>query len=444
MKRLALALSLLLFTVIVAPTASSAAQPPWFVAEDSLPFDALGGYEDAEQMWGVHNNAGYRIEVPANWNGDLIMWTHGYRGEGPELFFFESEFNPGFRAWMLEQGYAWAASTYSKNSYNVSQGVKDTHALTQFFNGKVGNADDVYIAGYSMGGHIAAVLAENYGNTYSGAMPLCGVVGDYELFDYFLDVNAAAQHLALGTSQIPADADFFTDEFPQIAANLGLPFASTPAGQQFKQLVELRSGGDRPEFDGAFVFWFSIPGSISGLPGAFVIDFGAGDGRVPATGGKWSVVDNTDAVYQVDLDPAISDFEAQLNADIARVAADPQARTDHGLRNPPSVTGDLKMPVLTMHNLGDLFVPWHNEIVYANDVAAQGKSDMLVQRAIRGVLHCDFTEAELIEGMSDLIDWAQTGVRPDGDIVLDPAVVADPSYGCNYTRGGHPFGTPCP
>ncbi|MDH3303229.1 MAG: phthalyl amidase [Acidimicrobiia bacterium] len=444
MKRLALALSLLLFTVIVAPTASSAAQPPWFVEEDSLPFFPLGGYEDAEQMWGVHNDAGYRIEVPANWNGDLIMWTHGYRGEDPELLFNPSEFNPGFRAWMLGEGYAWAASTYSKNSYNVSQGVKDTHALTQFFNGKVGQADDVYIAGYSMGGHIAAVLAENYGNTYSGAMPLCGVVGDYELFDYFLDVNAAAQHLALGTSQIPADADFFTDEFPQIRANLGLPFATTPAGQQFKQLVELRSGGDRPEFDAAFVFWNSVNGIFSGEEGAFLFDLGAGDGVVPATGGKWSVVDNTDAVYQVDLDPAISDFEAQLNADIARVAADPQARTEHGLRNPPPVTGDLRMPVLTMHNLGDLFVPWHNEIAYANDVAAHGKSDMLVQRAIRGVLHCDFTDAELIEGMSDLIDWAQTGVRPDGDMVLDPAVVADPNYGCNYTRGGHPFGTPCP
>ncbi len=445
MKRLALALSLLLFTVVVAPTASDAAKKPWFVDEDTLPFDALPGFEDSERMWGIHTNAGYRIEVPADWNGDLIMWTHGYRGENPELTLGDPEFDPGFRAWMLDQGYAWAASSYSKNSYNVSQGVKDTHALTQFFNGKVGKADDVYVAGYSMGGHIAAVLAENYGNTYSGAMPMCGVVGDYELFDYFLDVNAAAQHLALGTSQIPADDDFTTDELPQIQANLGLPFGATPAGQQFKQLVELRSGGDRPDFDTAFVFWNSVPGIFSGAPGAFLYDLGAGDGVVPATGGKWSVVDNSDTVYQVDLDPAISDFEAELNAEIARVSADPQARTHRGLRNPPPVTGDLRVPVLTMHNLGDLFVPWHNEIEYAKDVAANGKSDMLVQRAIRGVGHCDFNTAELIEGMTDLITWAETGVKPDGDVVLDPAVVADPNYGCNFTRGAHAFvGTPCP
>ena len=30
---------------------------------------------------GVHQHAGYIIEVPAQWNGDLVMWTHGYRGQ---------------------------------------------------------------------------------------------------------------------------------------------------------------------------------------------------------------------------------------------------------------------------------------------------------------------------------------------------------------------------
>ncbi|MDH4280386.1 MAG: hypothetical protein OEW83_20165 [Acidimicrobiia bacterium] len=455
MKRLALALSLLLFTVLVAPTASSAAKPPWFVDEESLPFDALDGFTDAEQMWGIHNNAGYRIEVPANWNGDLIMWTHGYRGEGDRLFFNEpgDEFNEGFRAWMLSEGYAWAASTYSKNSYNVAQGVKDTHALTQFFNGKVGQADEVYIGGYSMGGHIAAVMAENYGNTYSGSMPLCGVVGDFELFDYFLDVNAAGQQLALGSSQFPVDDDYLFDEVPQMQAALGMTvdpatwfffqdFPLTAKGEQFKQLVELRSGGDRPNFDQAFNFWFSIP-TASGF-GNFLWELGLGDGTIAGRPGV--VLDNTDVTYQVDLDPALSADEVALNDGIVRVAADPQGRAGEGLANPPAVTGDVKMPVLTIHNLGDLFVPFHNEVEYARDVAAQGKSDMVVQRAVRGVNHCGFTDAEMIEGMSDLISWARTGVRPAGDVLLDPVAVADPNYGCTFTRDieQHNLPAPCP
>ncbi len=455
MKRYALAFAMLLLTVLVVPTASDAAKPPWFVDEESLPFDALEGFEDAEQMWGIHNNAGYRIEVPADWNGDLIMWTHGYRGEGDRLFFNESEFNPGFRAWMLEEGYAWAASTYSKNSYNVSQGVKDTHALTRFFNGKVGKPDNVYIGGYSMGGHIAAVMAENYGNTYSGAMPLCGVVGDFELFDYFLDVNLAGQQLALGSSQFPVDDDYLFDEVPQMKDALGMnvdpatwfffqDFPLTTEGEQFKQLVELRSGGDRPNFDEAFNFWFSIPAD-SGL-GNFLWELGLGDGTIAGRPGN--VLDNTDVVYQVDLDPAISDVEAALNAGIARVSADPQGRAGkNGLgNNPPEVTGDLRMPVLTIHNLGDLFVPFHNEVEYAKAAAEQGNSDLLVQRAVRGVSHCGFTDAEMIEGMSDLINWAETGVRPAGDPMLDPVAVADPNYGCTFTRNIelHTLPTPCP
>jgi len=453
MKRLALVFCLVILGALLAPTASSAAKPPWWVDESTLPFGALPNSPAAEQLWGIHNNAGYRVEVPDEWNGDLIMWAHGFRGEGDRLFFNDpgDEFNEGFRAWMLEEGYAWAASTYSKNSYNVSQGVKDTHALARFFNGLVSRPDSIYIGGYSMGGHISAVSAERYGNTYSGAMPLCGVVGDFELFDYFLDVNAAGQQLGLGTSQFPVDDDYLSVDVPQMKAAFGMStpfnFNLTEEGERFKQLVELRSGGDRPNFDEAFDFWNSIPTDPTNPTnpgfGNFLWELGLGDGTIAGRPGV--VVDNTDLVYQVDLDPAISDAEVELNADIVRVAADPQGRKPNGLSNPPPVTGDLKMPVLTIHNLGDLFVPFHNEIHYAEDAAAQGKSDLLVQRAVRGVLHCDFTKEEMIDGMSQLIAWAETGVRPEGDIILDPAEVADPNYGCRFTRGDpHLFGTPCP
>ncbi len=448
-KRLAIALALILISVVAVPSSASAGsqgKSAWEVDESSLPFEAMPGFEDSDRMWGVHNGAGYRVEVPSNWNGDLIMWTHGYRGEGNVLFFNENEFNPGFRAWMLEQGYAWAASTYSKNSYNVAQGVKDTHALARYFNGLVAKPDNIYVGGYSMGGHIAAVSAESYGNTYDGAMPLCGVTGDYELFDYFVDVNVGGQHLGLGTSETPISdvGRFIGVDLPQIKNNFGMStpwaFALTESGEQFKQLVELESGGDRPNFDEAFLFWFSIDGNTG--PGNFVWEFAIGDGTI--ANGPGVIVDNTDAVYQVDLDPAISDFEADLNANIARISADPQGRTENGLSNVPSVTGDLNVPVLSMHNLGDLFVPWEMEVEYARNVAAQGKSDMLVQRAIRGVSHCEFTDAELIEGMSDLINWVENGVRPEGDEVLDPAAVADPNYGCRFSRGFHFLGTPCP
>ena len=83
-------------------------------------------------------------------------------------------------------------------------------------------------------------------------------------------------------------------------------------------------------------------------------------------------------------------------------------------------------------------------MVYAQRVADNGKSDLLVQRAIRGVSHCEFTPAEFSTAFLDLVAWEQAGVKPAGDVVLDPAAVADPLYGCAFTNGDHLLGTPCP
>jgi hypothetical protein len=52
-----------------------------------------------------------------------------------------------------------------------------------------------------------------------------------------------------------------------------------------------------------------------------------------------------------------------------------------------------------------------------------------------------------VRGFTDLVQWVEHGVRPAGDDVLSPAVVADPNYGCTFTtatRNLGPFTAPCP
>jgi hypothetical protein len=207
-----------------------------------------------------------------------------------------------------------------------------------------------------------------------------------------------------------------------------------------KNLVELRSGGERPNFDEAWFFWNTIPSFVSG-PGNFLFDLGTGDGTLPRAPGVG--VDNSDVVYQFDSDPSLSVAEQAFNASVVRVAADPQARVG-GLRQAPQISGDISIPVLTLHNLGDLFVPILNEVEYVKRVDAHGKRDLLVQRAIRGVLHCNFTAAEFSRAFLDLVAWLETGIKPAGDDFLDPAEVANPLFGCAFTQGSHPFATPCP
>lgn len=434
-------ISAALALLFLCTSSAMADQPPeYFIDETTLPFEALPG---ATAQWGVIGGAGYRIEVPDNWNGELVMWAHGFAGTGLEL----SVDNHPLRALLIPLGYAWAASSYGRNDYDIWNGVHDTHALVSRFKGLVGKPSRVYMTGASMGGHITAVSIEQYPNTYDAALPICGVLGDYELFDYFLDFNASAQQIGVGASQFPVDTiPYLFGTVPAIKANLsavpgGWPTLLNADGNNLKNLTELRTGGDRPNFDEAWFFWNTFPSFASG-PGNFLFDLAIGDGTLPRTPGVG--VDNVDTVYQFDTDPALTPGEEDLNDNIVRVAADPQGRQPNGLSQVPVVAGDPQIPVLTLHNLGDLFVPVLNEVAYAQRVAANGKSDLLVQRAIRGVLHCDFTPQEFSTAFLDLVSWVNTGVKPAGDDFLDAAAVADPEFGCAFTDGGHLFGTPCP
>ena len=415
--------------------------PAYFVDESKLPFQALPG---ATALWGVHNRAGFRVEVPDDWNGSLVVWSHEERG-GEDLELTVD--NHPLRELLISLGFAWAASSYSRNGYDVATGVKDTHALVKRFNGLVDKPDRIYLTGASMGGHVTAVAIEQYPNTFDGALPVCGVLGDYELFDYFLDFNVTAQQLGTGASQFPVDpGEYILSTVPQIKANLesvpaGWPVFLNANGQDHKNLTELRSGGERPNFDEAWFFWNTFPDFASG-PGNFLFDLGIGDGTLPRTPGVG--VDNTDVVYQFDTDPNLTPEEQALNDGVIRVSADPQGRHPNGLSQLPVISGNVNIPVLTLHNLGDLFVPFHNQVEYASRVAAQGNSDLLVQRAIRGVLHCDFTATEASTAFLDLVAWVEFGVKPGGDNFLDAASVAHTNFGCAFTDGMHTLGTPCP
>jgi hypothetical protein len=428
MKRLLLLTVLLLTaTPALATTPATAAPPPaYFVDESKLPFGAVPGVP-TDRVWGVHNGAGYRIEVPENWNGSLVMWAHGYRGTGLEL----TVDNHPLRSFLVANGYAWAASSYSRNAYDPSQGAKDTHALTMLFNGRFGRPDRTYITGASMGGHVTGIVAEQWPKTYDGAMPICGVLGDYELFDYFLDFNVAAQTLSGVNASYPFGPDYLTTTVPATKAALGpaFPFALNAAGTSFKSLVELRSGGDRPLFDQGWLFW-------NGVAGDFLFGLGVGDGTLPRQPGV--AVQNSDVTYQFDTDPTLSASEVAFNDSVQRVSADPQARRTNGIANVAPTTGDLRIPMLSIHTLGDLFVPFHMEQEYARRVAANGDSDLLVQRATRDFGHCSFTPTELVTTFVDLVGWVENGVEPDGDDLLDPAAVAAPDFGCAFTDSTAP------
>ncbi len=410
---------------------ATAGNPPsnYFIDETKLPFTPLPG---AMAYWGIHKNAGYRIEVPANWNGDLVLYCHGYRGTGAEL----TVSNPSIRDYLISMGYAWAASSYSTNGYDVKAGVMDTHALGQYFNGLVGKPKRVYVIGHSMGGHVTAKIIEQYPRAYAGALPMCGVMGDTELYDYFLSYQLVAQAIAGIDAQFPSPPD---PEWAEIVEDMRTQFGALPAGfpynlsllgQKLRTITMYLSGGERPLFDYAFRYGFYAN---------YVLGINFGDGTRGVAAGN--VMENIDTVYQLDGDPALTPEEEALNAMVLRVEADPQGKHPNGLANIPPVQGNPSMPVISLHTIGDNYVPLLMQQVYAKRVIANGKSDLVVFRVVRDIGHCGFTQEEQEVAFGDLVAWVANGTKPAGDSVLDPAVVAAPDYGCNFTSSQRAYDT---
>lgn len=423
----------------------------------------FNAYAGSSISTGILHGSAYRIEVPQNWNGSLVMFAHGYAGTGTVV----SVGNPQLRHYYIDRGFAWAASSYRQNGYNVGDGVQDTHDLLTNFPALAHRTapTTTYMSGLSMGGAITAVAIEHYRGDFDGAMPYCGVLGGNDLFDYFTGANTTAAALtstqiqypltaAAGAAYTPAYDQAVKQEMTQLGITTnpgGTTFTPhlTDVGRQWANAVQQISGGTRPGFREAFAhYWntFSFP-PLTDVPFLFGLYPGLTGGTSGYADGN--VADTTKTVYQLDDEPALSPAEQTLNEQVLRVKATNTPTTDPTKTQLPDIAGDPQIPVLSLHDIDDLFVPFGMEQSYAKRAAANGQSQNFVSRAIRGTGHCEFTNNELAAGFSALVDWVHTGKQPAGDAILKQSNVERGTFGCQFTDprpGAHLFfgRVPCP
>lgn len=431
----------LLLGLLAAPAGAQAPQAPEYVIVDP-DFEPLPG---AEAHAGTIETDGaehaYRIEVPADWNGTLVLYAHGFVGPQQAELVVQ---DPPLRPLFIQQGIAWAASSYAANGYVIDGPVDQTQDLADRF-AELTGADAptaTIIHGVSMGGHITGVALERNPDAYVGALPACGVMGDVELFEYFTDVNLVAGALAGVDVPVPGGLPFLAGPAQQISAALGLQTGlSTPAGVQYADVLEVLSGGERPTFEESLAFWNTLAavdldgeeGDAPTVPFLQALYGNALSNGIPTPAGVETTYDNTATTYGFAnaTGPEPSAQEQALNAAVSRVSND-------GPVPFPIIEGTPQVPTLSLHTTGDLFVPLRNQVVYAEEVAANGLSDNLVQRTVRSPGHCDFTPEELGGAFADLLAWIQTGTAPAGEDLIDPAVRADRSLGCAFTSETRP------
>jgi pimeloyl-ACP methyl ester carboxylesterase len=313
--------------------------------------------------------AAYALFAPADWNGDLVVYAHGY------VFPFQAVNLPdidGLRDAWLAMGYGVAYSSYSETGYAVKEAVANTRQLRGLFAAEFGMPSNTFLVGHSMGGLISVMLAERNPALYAGALPMCGIVGGSDMtVDYVYDVRALFDYFYEGI--LPGDAQYVpegTNPFALADLVVAAIIADPPRAIELAGVQQVS------------MQYLDFGELINTIVTAIVFHAGSWADVFDRTH-RHDFYDNTGVEYTGSSD------DNALNAGIDRFEATPDAAAY--LERWYEPRGNLKIPVVTLHTSRDELAHIYQEGRYADIVAMAGNSDMLVQHVIDRFGHCAFT-----------------------------------------------------
>jgi len=352
----------------------------------------------------------YQLFMPRQWNGSTVYYAHGIRDVLEPVSLRDQD---GFQALSQQlgaQGYAIAQSSFSENGFALEDAVRRTHQLRGLFTSQFGRSERSFLVGHSLGALAVMQLAEQFPGQYDGVVPICGIVGGTQAqLDYVVNTRALFDvfypGLLPGAPDAPV-AGYILDGAKQ-AQIIGAVTAN-PVG-----MLVIASTAQTPlEFTTSAQL-------VESLLNALGYHARGADNVLSFTNGKFPV-SNTDIVYSprpglivppLTL-PAVTNLLGMVNTQVARFDSDPSAVNWAEKHFNPS--GALQIPTLTLHNRWDRLVPFFHETMLAARVANAGATNLLVQRAnpAWGYGHCAIPGSAVVQAITDVASWAETGVKP--------------------------------
>ena len=341
----------------------------------------------------LEHGALYRVCFPATWNGDLVLFAHGYVAPQQDLAIPEESVGGQPASSVITgMGYAYATTSFRANGLVADVAVDDMlelmDAVEQRYRPDPARS---VVVGFSEGGLVATLAVERHADRFAGALGGCGPIGDFRaqldyiagfrvVFDYFYPGVIPGDALQVPESVREQWTNIYTPAIvlalaarPEAARQLFAVTGAPTAGSDIRSMAETAIG----------LLWYNV--------------FGTADAQARLGGQPF---DNSARVYTG------SDDDAALNAGVVRYQADPQALAS---LERFSTSGTPQAPLVNLHTTGDPIVPFSQTALYEEKVREAGNGNFTRIDVTRAG-HCNFQSTELLSAFHEL--WQRIEDQP--------------------------------
>lgn len=357
----------------------------------------------------------FAIYVPSSWNGDAVSYVHGVRDVDSPVDLRDQDGFYATRDLLGAQGFAIAYSSWSDNGVAMKDGAQRVHQMRGILASVLGRRPTRhFLMSHSLGSGIALDLVQTYPSQYNGALLMCGMVGGTLLQSQYAG-HVRAVFDAFFPGYLPGDVL----ELPPGTPPVTLPQVIAAVQSNPTALYAIASLAQTPlpyvpvgsVFDPNSLAFQTLVGSLYG-PLSYQTRFA--NNLLDLAHGH-PTFDNADTAYAAGpsplLPPAVlSQLLPFINTTVERYAMDPAGRNfmEHNF----TTTGDLRIPVLTLHNTWDPGVPAFHEAALLAKVTAAGATSYLLQRFVPSYGHCALPAPLQAQSFLDLVGWVNTGTKP--------------------------------